>query len=234
MGLLNLTLAELLAVLLPLSGLLVALYFYQRIRRRQVVSTLRFWPRRALGIHKSRRRKLHQPLSLLLQLLALLFLLLAVADPFLGSRASLLRQHVLILETSAWMNARSGGVTLMERARERALAYLRALPGIDAQRIGLIGHSGGSSLGNLVVRLEPHFAAYVSDHEVDFRTKDFFELNHCEIVPGLFPLHRLINDLSTAQPPVLRVRYSYGRRKWFGLDRRESRRILDFFVANLR
>jgi hypothetical protein len=128
MGLLNLTLAELLAVLLPLSGLLVALYFYQRIRRRQVVSTLRFWPRRALGIHKSRRRKLHQPLSLLLQLLALLFLLLAIADPFLGSRASLLRRHVLILETSAWMDARSGGATLMDRARERALAYLRAVP----------------------------------------------------------------------------------------------------------
>ncbi len=128
MGLLNLTIAELLALLVPLTALVVALYFYQRIRRRQVVSTLKFWPRRALGVHRSRRRKLHQPLSLLLQLLALVFLLLAVADPYWGSRATPLRQHVLILETSAWMAARSGGATLMEQARERALAYLRAVP----------------------------------------------------------------------------------------------------------
>ncbi|MEZ5364436.1 MAG: hypothetical protein R2748_19410 [Bryobacterales bacterium] len=46
MGLLNLTLGQLLAVFVPLTGLLVALYFYDRSRRRVVVSTLRFWPKR--------------------------------------------------------------------------------------------------------------------------------------------------------------------------------------------
>ena len=37
MGLLNLTLGQLLAVFLPLAGMLVALYFYDRSRRRVVV-----------------------------------------------------------------------------------------------------------------------------------------------------------------------------------------------------
>jgi hypothetical protein len=115
----------------------------------------------------------------------------------------------------------------------RALAYLRSLPRIDARRIGVIGHSGGSSLGNLLVRLDPRLAAYVSDHQVDYRSSGWREPYHCETVPGLFPIHRQVNDLSTAGLPVLRVRYGYGRRKWFGLERRESRRILDFFAHQL-
>jgi hypothetical protein len=116
----------------------------------------------------------------------------------------------------------------------RALAYLRGLPEIDAQRIGLIGHSGGSSLGNLLVRLEPELAAYVSDHAVDYRSSGWREPYHCETVPALFPIHRQLDELSSAGPPVLRVRYGYGRRKLFGLDRRESRRILDFFAQHLQ
>ena len=46
MELLNLTLAELLAFVVPLSAAVIALYFYDRSRRRRVVSTLYFWPRR--------------------------------------------------------------------------------------------------------------------------------------------------------------------------------------------
>jgi len=129
------------------------------------------------------------------------------------------------------------GLSLMGvRAYEAlsAFAYLRALPEIDAQRIGLIGHSGGASLGNLLVRLEPGFAAYVSDHEVDYRSSGWREPYHCETVPGLFPLHRLLNDLSTVRPPVLRTRYGYGRRKLLGRERRESQRILAFFAEHLQ
>jgi Ca-activated chloride channel homolog len=131
MQLLNLTVGEWLAMLLPLSGLLLILYLYQRIRRRQTVSSLRFWPRQGAGPRAARRRKLHEPLSLLLQWLALLFLLLAIAEPLWRSRTTPLAHHVLILETSVWMNAQSGDGTLMERAREGALAYLRAIPAGD-------------------------------------------------------------------------------------------------------
>ena len=105
MDLLNLTLGQFLAVFVPLAGGLVALYFYDRSRRRLVVSTLRFWPRRPAPPKTRRHKKLQQPLSLLLQLLAILLLLLAVADLRLGSFGGPPRHHVLILETSAWMNA---------------------------------------------------------------------------------------------------------------------------------
>jgi von Willebrand factor type A domain/Aerotolerance regulator N-terminal len=130
MDLLNLTLGQFLAVFVPLAGGLVALYFYDRSRRRLVVSTLRFWPRRPAPPKTRRHKKLQQPLSLLLQVLAMLLLLLAVADLRFGSFGGPLRHHVLILETSAWMNATAGGGNgiLMDEARARAAAYLRAIP----------------------------------------------------------------------------------------------------------
>jgi hypothetical protein len=130
MDLLNLTLGQFLAVFVPLAGALVALYFYDRSRRRLMVSTLRFWPRRPAPPRTRRHKKLQQPLSLLLQIIAMLLLLLAIADLRFGSFAGARRHHVLILETSAWMNASAGnnGGALMDEARLRAAAYLRAIP----------------------------------------------------------------------------------------------------------
>ena len=150
MGLLNLTLLEFLSVLIPLSTFLVALYFYDRSRRRQIVSALRFWPRRAAYPTATRRKKLQQPWSLLLQLLAMLLLLLAIADWRFDVIGKPPRHHVVILETSALMrashsagdpatanpatanpaaaNPAAGGATLMDAARQRARAYLRAIP----------------------------------------------------------------------------------------------------------
>jgi hypothetical protein len=59
----------------------------------------------------------------------MLLLLLAVADLRFGSFGGPRRHHVLILETSAWMNAAgAANGTLMEEARQRAIAYLRAIP----------------------------------------------------------------------------------------------------------
>ncbi len=131
MGFLNLTIVEFLTILLPLASIMVALYFYDRSRKRRLVSTLRFWPRRPDPPMVTRRRKLQQPLSLLLQLLALLLLLLAIADFRFGGDAGSARHHVVLLETSAWMRATAdtgGDQTLMDIARDRARAYLRAIP----------------------------------------------------------------------------------------------------------
>ena len=47
----------------------VALYLLDRSRRRQVVSTLRFWTPARQPVQTSRKRKLQQPWSLVLQLL---------------------------------------------------------------------------------------------------------------------------------------------------------------------
>ena len=89
------------------------------------------------------------------------------------------------------------------------LKYLRHRTGIDPHRIGLIGHSGGSSIGDLAIRVENRFAAFVTDHSVNWYRSALFELYHCETVPVLYPIHRSINNFSNATVPTKRVPYGY-------------------------
>lgn len=132
MVLLNLTLGELLALLGAVSGLLVALYLLDRSRQRVSAATLRFWqPAAAPTENPRRRRRIRQPLSLALQLASMALLLLAIAQIRLGAPAQAGRDHVLILDASAWMAAQSARGRLAEEARQRALAWVRSLPATD-------------------------------------------------------------------------------------------------------
>jgi hypothetical protein len=131
MHLLNLTLGQFLAVFGSVSAVMLALYLLDRSRRRQVVSTLRFWVSAEQPTVVARRRRIQQPFSLLLQLASIALLLLAIAQLRLGAPASAPRDHVLILDTSAWMAARTSTRTLMDLARDRARAYIRAVPARD-------------------------------------------------------------------------------------------------------
>jgi len=106
------------------------------------------------------------------------------------------------------------------------LKYLRHRPEIDDERIGLIGHSGGSSASNLTIRLEPDFAAYVSDLQIDYcEWGAYFEPYHCETIPRLFPYHLLISDFTTSSVPVKTVPYGYTD---------GMREIFDFFDTWLK
>jgi hypothetical protein len=129
--LLNLSLGQFLALFGSVSAVMLALYLLDRSRRRQVVSTLRFWVSAEQPTVVARRRRIQQPFSLLLQLASMALLLLAIAQLRLGAPASAPRDHVLILDTSAWMAARTSARTLMDVARERARAYVRAVPARD-------------------------------------------------------------------------------------------------------
>lgn len=131
MYLLNLSLFQVLAVFGSISAVSVALYLLDRSRRKQIVSTLRFWTAADNPVAASRRRHIQQPWSLLLQLAGMGLLVLALAQLRFGSPDQAGRDHVVILETSAWMGARSGNRTLMDLARERARRYVRALPSRD-------------------------------------------------------------------------------------------------------
>ncbi|MCS6952927.1 MAG: VWA domain-containing protein [Bryobacterales bacterium] len=132
MSLLNLSLGELLALLGAVSGLLVALYLLDRSRQRVLASTLRFWrPAAAPTENRRRRRRIRQPWSLALQLASTALLLLAIAQLRIGASLPAGRDHVLILDTSAWMAARTRDGRLAEQAKERALAWLRRLPASD-------------------------------------------------------------------------------------------------------
>ncbi|HTB17668.1 MAG TPA: VWA domain-containing protein [Bryobacteraceae bacterium] len=127
----NLSLPELLAILGSLSGVVVALYLLDRMRKHHTVATLRFFAAAEKPPVLKHRRKLQQPWSLLLQLISLLLLLLAIAQLRIGSPARYSRDHVLILDTSAWMAARLGNARLIDRARLAADSYVNALPPAD-------------------------------------------------------------------------------------------------------
>src|SRR5579863_1524619 len=129
---LNLSLPEFLAILGSLSGVMVALYLLDRMRKHHTVATLRFFAASEKPPVLKHRRKLQQPWSLVLQLVSLLLLLLAIAQLRFGSPARSSRDHVMILDTSAWMAARRTPQTrLIDQARATARSYLRAIPASD-------------------------------------------------------------------------------------------------------
>ncbi len=128
---LNLSLPEFLAILGSLSGVVVALYLLDRLRKRHTVPTLRFFAAIEKPPVLKHRRKLQQPWSLLLQLISLLLLLLAIAQLRFGSPVRYSRDHVLILDVSPWMAARFGPNRLIDQARSAARNYVNALPLAD-------------------------------------------------------------------------------------------------------
>ena len=137
---LNLTVMQFAALFGSVAAVAVALYLLDRARRQQVVSTLRFWVAAREPQAVARRRRIQQPWSLLLQLASMALLLLAVAQLRWGTPAAAGRDHVLILDTSAWMAAHWGNGTLMDLARDTARRYLRALPSQD--RVMLVRADG--------------------------------------------------------------------------------------------
>ena len=128
---LNLSLPEFLAILGSLSSVVVALYLLDRMRKKHTVSTLRFFELAQRAPVLKHRRRLQQPWSLVLQLVSMLLLLLAIAQLRFGSPARSSRDHVLILDTSAWMNARSGPARLIDQARAAARNYVKQLAPSD-------------------------------------------------------------------------------------------------------
>lgn len=127
----NLSLFEFLSLLSVASAATVALYLLSRSRRRMTVATLRFWRNATQAAQQRRRRRVDQPWSLLLQLLAILCLLLAIAQPRWGARLLGGRDHVLLLDTSAWMGAPARDGDLSTQARRSALRWLRTLGSQD-------------------------------------------------------------------------------------------------------
>jgi len=128
---LNLSLLQFATLFGAVSAISVALYLLDRSRRKQIVSTLRFWVAAEQPAVAARRRRIQQPWSLILQLASMLLLLLAIAQLRFGAPEQAGRDHVIVLDSSAWMAARSGNRTLMDAARQTARQYLQALPARD-------------------------------------------------------------------------------------------------------
>jgi hypothetical protein len=131
MFLLNLSVMEFGALLGVLGSLITALYLLDQARRKRVVSTLRFWTSASMVRQNRRRRRVQEPWSLILQLVSLLLLLLAVAQLQLGSRARRGRDHVVLLDTSAWSAQQRGAGTLLDAEKQSAAEYISAIPARD-------------------------------------------------------------------------------------------------------
>jgi hypothetical protein len=131
MQLLGFGLTELLGLMAVAGGLTTLLYLLDRARRKQRVSTLRFYQPAASQPITQARRTIREPLSLLLQMLAILSLLLAMARLYTGSLAGVGRDHVLLLDVSAIAAAKSQTFT------GSALAWLDRLPAADRVMLAL-------------------------------------------------------------------------------------------------
>ncbi|MBM3774660.1 MAG: VWA domain-containing protein [Acidobacteria bacterium] len=135
----NLLLGQFLVLLGAAASFLLALYLLDRSRRRATVATLRFWSAAEQAPTLRRPKRVEQPLSLLLQLASIALLLLAIAQLRWGMSGLSARDHILLLDTSAWMASRAvrqpGSPletgSLIDEARSQALAYMRTLPSID-------------------------------------------------------------------------------------------------------
>src|SRR6185437_15237695 len=131
MSFLNLSLGELIGLAGAISAGMIALYLLDRSKRGQMVATLRFWMAADVRTELKYRRRIQQPWSLLLQILSIVLLLIALAGPRWGGSEDSSRDHVVILDTSAWMGARTRQGTLIDEAKAQARAYIRALPRTD-------------------------------------------------------------------------------------------------------
>ncbi len=110
----------------------LALWFYLHTRRplRRQVSTLRFWAA-VQPVAQPLRRHLREPWALLAQLIFLLLLILALANPRWGVTSGG-RSAVLVLDTSIWSQVRQAGDTpWIEKIRQEAQKIVDSLPAGD-------------------------------------------------------------------------------------------------------
>lgn len=89
------------------------------------------------------------------------------------------------------------------------LKYAASLSEVDACRVGLVGHSGGSVAANLTTRVSLGFVAVVTDLVSDFYQELQGGILLDETSPAVHGLAPEINDLSDVHVPVLKVDYGY-------------------------
>ena len=121
---------EVAGVWAALAAAALWLYLHHRRPQHRRVSTLRFWAS-VQPISQPRRRKLREPWAFLAQILFLLLLVLALANPRWGP-AFEGRSVVILLDASIWSQAHPAGEPAwIDRERAEAMRLLDSLPGAD-------------------------------------------------------------------------------------------------------
>jgi Ca-activated chloride channel homolog len=120
---------QVLGLWLVAGALALWLYLHQRPVRKRV-STLRFWADLPPSVYR-RRRWLREPWAFLAQILFLLFIILALANPRLGTVTEN-RRVVLVLDASIWSQVQPNGESRwIDRMRQEANRVLNALSASD-------------------------------------------------------------------------------------------------------
>jgi len=118
------------AVWSALAALALWLYLHHRRPQHRRVSTLRFWAS-VQPVAQPRRRRLREPWALLAQVLFLMLLILALANPRLGITNEG-RSVVIVLDTSIWSQMRPAGASpWIDTERQEARRVLDSLPSAD-------------------------------------------------------------------------------------------------------
>src|ERR1019366_4033907 len=121
---------EVAAVWTGLAAVALWLYLHHPRPQRRRVSTLRFWVS-VQPMSQPRRRKLREPWALLAQVLFLLLLVLALANPRWGVWFEG-RSVVIVFDASIWSQARpAGGSAWIDRERVEASRVLDSLSTSD-------------------------------------------------------------------------------------------------------
>ena len=105
----------------------------------------------------------------------------------------------------------------------KVVEYIKNNDSLDALRMGIIGHSGGSAICRLLVWLENGFKAIVNDYKSTYLEFTVHGRIHCETIPCLYPYQESINKVLI---PYLSIKYGYE-------DKDDIRKIVDFFKENL-
>ena len=120
----------------------IVIFYILKIRMRRVpVSTVMFWEQ---VFDEKAPRSLWQQLrhlfSLLLQLLFLGLLVFSLADPFWESDVREQRRVIVVLDTSASMQAKDDGVVRLDAARQQVATMIRSLKPRDEMALIVAGN----------------------------------------------------------------------------------------------
>ena len=130
---------------------LLLLYFLKLKRREYVVSSTLLWKRAVQDLQVNAPfQRLRRNILLLLQLLALLAMLLALAGPVLSRISRGGARYVLLIDRSASMNATDVGPSRLDKAKSEAAALVESL------QEGSLFSFGGSRNQIMVIAFDKH------------------------------------------------------------------------------